>query len=343
MPAGTKFCTSCGHALAASAAQPAAASAPQSAIPTPPQPASTPAAVTSSTTQTAAGSGATVGAQPQSSGAWQAPMAGGNPLGGLNLGNQSVQGMPGAPDGVSDMVLGAQERVQRTFDLGRSGGPLGSRQSGLVLTNERLLYRAQAGGFLGRSESCREIDVDAIRGLAFETRRGLSGPELARFVTAAIITYVFLRIYSLIAMTTTLASGMQDLANDISRGRLDSDTVEDTFAGISHIPTWHLLVWVAVVAVTLLLAMRTERASINIFAQGVDESVLSVGAANERRTGFLTALAYPLVLAFEALGVRSASGDLAAGETEKVRAAHRELGSLIASTQAKNASNHEQA
>lgn len=289
MPAGTKFCTSCGHALTANAAQPAAASAPQSAVPTPPQPAPALSAGTWSPT-----SAATIARR----------------IDGIGV-------RPSAStEGLNGIRTAQGERVERSYVLHPRQRPLGSAQGTLLVTTERVIYRAEAVTKVSRDTMLQEIQLREVNGVRLRAQRGMSAKDFSKWLTWGLVWLVLFWV-----LTSKTGDSYSSYSSDSS--------------GNSGTALFLALVWLLGGALAFWLKWRGQSVDLVLTgAHGVDMPVQVSGGVSQLSVGSILSRFRPGQNLLQTLGIIDADSAAVGVDHDSIRALYDDLGATILDLQA---------
>lgn len=236
---------------------------------------------------------------------------------------QPVSGIgvvPTAQDAeMHSVVLAHGEVVKRVYELGRIERMWGWVQGTLIITDTRVLYRAEAQNRLNRSTLNREIHLKDVRGVGLATRRGMSAAGLGAWLLGGFLSFV----------AVLLVGGALSAASSVSYYGASS--------GVSGWLVILLLVWVAATITVFVIRRRASVVVLSVFSNDIQGSPISVTGVvgSGGGHGFLALLAGPLILLLERLGIIEAGAAAEAAEIESVRQVYGELGAVILDLQSR--------
>lgn len=210
--------------------------------------------------------------------------------------------------------LAPGEELKRTYDVTRMRRALGSIEGRLVVTDTRVLYRAKAKTLFGESTTAREVQIADVSGLAMVTRRGFTPLSLLTLVVGSLIGWV---VIGYVGSAATLLS--------------------NPFGRSSGAPGWVVALYVALIAVTVILAViraRSKVVALVVYARGIEASPIalagSVGTQGAGLMASLTALVGgPLISLARALGFYDATDASDSTEPATMESVYHDLGALI--------------
>lgn len=274
MPAGTKFCTSCGHALA-------------------PTTAPTSAAATTSTQLTA--------------GTWQptAPTEAARRIDGVGV-------RPSAGDaGMNGIRLARGERVERSYVMHPRQRPLGSAQGTLLVTNERVVYRAEALTKVSRDSMFQEIHLRDVNGVHLRAQKGMSAKDFSRWMTWGL---VWLLVFWYLA-----------------------DRSSDPYGYESSNGTAMLLVLVWLLGGAIAFWLKWGGQSLDLVvrgAHGTDMPIRVSGGVSQLSVGSILARFRPGQNLLQTLGIIDADSAAVGIDHDSIRTLYNDLGATILDLQA---------
>lgn len=228
--------------------------------------------------------------------------------------------VPAAADaGMHGIVLAHGEVVKRVYELGRIERMWGWVQGTLIVTDTRVLYRAEAQNRLNRSTLNREIHLKDVRGVGLATRRGMSAAGLGAWLLGGFLSFVAVLLFG---------------------GGLSAALSPSYYGASSGVSGWLvvlLLVWVAAVITVFVIRRRASVVVLSLFSNDIQGSPISVTGVvgSGGGHGFLAVFAGPLILLLERLGIIEAGAAAEAAEIESVRQVYGELGAVILDLQSR--------
>lgn len=235
-----------------------------------------------------------------------------------------VSGIGAAPTGSSGMggvELAHGELVKRVYELGRVQRTLGWVQGTLVVTDTRILYRAEAVNRVSRSTVNTEIQLRDVKGVGLLARRGMSAAGLGAWMLGSFVSF-FVVLF--------LGGGLSVLSS------LGSDYGEGANYG------WLLLfflIWAIVVITTFVLRRRAAFVVLSVFSSDIEGSPIAVTGSVGKGGGhgIFALLASPLILILQRLGVIDADAAADNADLDSIRAVYAELGAVILDLQTRGA------
>ena len=221
--------------------------------------------------------------------------------------------------GLAGIQLAHGEVVKRIYELGRIQRSWGWVQGTLIVTDTRVLYRAEAHNKLNHSTLNKEIHLKDVRGVGLATRRGMSAAGLGAWLLGSFLAFLVVIF----------------LANTIS-----VITSFNSYGGGSGVSGWlivFLLLWAAACFTVLTLRRRASVVVLSIFSSDIEGSPISVTGVvgSSGGHGLLAAFAGPLVLMLERMGIVEAGAAAESAEIESVREVYAELGAVILDLQSR--------
>jgi len=219
-------------------------------------------------------------------------------------------------DGMGGVQLAHGEVVKRVYELGRIQRSWGWVQGTLIVTDVRVLYRAQAQNSLNSSTLNKEIHLKDVKGVGLATRRGMSAAGLGAWLLGA-----FLSFWAVIFLAGTIAAAMSFAGSGGSGGWL----------------VFLLLIWGGVCATILVLRRRASVVVLSVFSSDIESSPISVTGVVGRSGGhgFMATLASPLILILESLGIIEAGAAAENADLESMQQVYAELGAVIMDLQSR--------
>lgn len=227
---------------------------------------------------------------------------------------------PASDSGMNGISLAHGEVVKRVYELGRVERVWGAVQGTLIITDIRVLYRAEAKNVLNSSSLNREIHLKDVRGIGLATRRGMSAAGLGVWLLGSFITF----------LVALFAGLLLAAASGYSYG----------YGGSSQSYTWlvlFLLIWLVFCITVLVLRRRASVVLLMIYASDVENSPISVSGAVGQSGGqnALALFAAPLILILQRLGVIEADAAADAADLNSVKAVYAEIGAVILDLQSR--------
>ena len=297
VPEENAFCTSCGASVTFRP--------PSQELPTPPTATMSPARAQPVAQPRALGSGR-IGSN------GSGPSSGPTPVTGIGVTPTDNVGMGG-------IGLAHGEVVKRVYELGRIQRVFGWVQGTLVVTDVRVLYRAEASNKLNRSTLNKEIHLNEVRGIGLATRRGMSAAGLGAWILGSLLT---LGVVLFVGAGVSAAS---------------TDAFGNPSGSSSGWTIVLLILWAALVITIFVLRRRASVVILTVFASDINSSPIEVtGVVGRNGTrGFLAFLASPLILLLERLGIIEAEAAAESADIDSIREVYAELGAVITDLQSR--------
>lgn len=235
-----------------------------------------------------------------------------------------VSGIGAAPadsSGMGSVELAHGELVKRVYELGRVQRTLGWVQGTLVVTDTRILYRAEAVNRVSRSTVNTEIQLRDVKGVGLLARRGMSAAGLGAWMLGSFVSFF---------VVLSLGGGLSALSS------LGSDYGEGANYGWLLL---FLLIWAIVVITIFVLRRRAAFVVLSVFSSDIDGSPIAVTGSVGKGGGhgILALLASPLILILQRLGVIDADAAADNADLDSIRAVYAELGAVILDLQTRGA------
>ncbi len=223
--------------------------------------------------------------------------------------------------GMNGIALAHGEVVKRVYELGRIQRMWGWVQGTLIVTDTRVLYRAEAHNKLNRSTLNKEIHLKDVRGVGLTTRRGMSAAGLGAWLLGGFLSFFVVLFFS---------------------GALSMASSFNSYGGDSGTSFWLfllILLWAAACITIFIIRRKASVVVLSIFSSDIEGSPISVTGVvgNSGGHGFLAMLAGPLILLLERLGIIEAGAAAESAEIESVRQVYGELGAVILDLQSRGA------
>ena len=223
--------------------------------------------------------------------------------------------------GMNGITLAHGEVVKRVYELGRIQRMWGWVQGTLIVTDTRVLYRAEAHNKLNRSTLNKEIHLKDVRGVGLTTRRGMSAAGLGAWLLGGFLSFFVVLFFS---------------------GALSMASSFNSYGGDSGTSFWLfllILLWAAACITIFIIRRKASVVVLSIFSSDIEGSPISVTGVvgNSGGHGFLAMLAGPLILLLERLGIIEAGAAAESAEIESVRQVYGELGAVILDLQSRGA------
>lgn len=227
----------------------------------------------------------------------------------------------GIDEGMNGIALAHGEVVKRVYELGRVQRIWGWVEGTLVVTDVRVLYRAEAKNRLNTSTLNKEIHLKDVRGVGLATRRGMSAAGLGAWLLGAFLSFLVVYFFGG-ALSVMNSFGAAD-GSDASWGWL----------------VFFILVWATLCIAVLLVRRRASLVALTILSSEVDSAPISVTGVVGKSGGhgFLAFFAGPLILLLERLGIIEADAAAESAEIESVRQVYAELGAVVLDLQSRGA------
>ena len=219
------------------------------------------------------------------------------------------------------VALAHGEVVKRVYVLGRVQRSLGWVQGTLVVTDVRVLYRAEAVNRVSRSTLNKEIHLKDVKGVGLATRKGMSAAGLGVWLFGSFISFwLVLFVGGGLSVFSSLGSGY-------STG-----------------PSWGwllflLLIWAVVVGGIYYLRRKASLVVLSVFSSDIEASPIAVtgSVGKSGGHGFLALFASPLILLLERFGIIGAEAAADNADLDSMRAVYAELGAVIMDLQSRGA------
>jgi hypothetical protein len=210
------------------------------------------------------------------------------------------------------------EVVKRVYRLGRAQRAWGWVEGVLVVTDTRVLYRAEASNPLNKSTLNREIHLKDIRGVGLSTRRGLGAAACAAWLVGTFVGLLAALFFG------GLLNAVTSLGSATSGG-----SVGWTFL--------LLLLWLVLAVAILIARARASVVALAIFSAEGDSSPISVtGVVGTRGgDGFFAAIGMPLIILMQRMGILEAGAAAESADIDSVRSVYAELGAVILDLQSR--------
>ena len=223
--------------------------------------------------------------------------------------------------GMNGIALAHGEVVKRIYELGRIQRMWGWVQGTLIVTDTRVLYRAEAHNKLNRSTLNKEIHLKDVRGVGLATRRGMSAAGLGAWLLGGFLSFFVVLFFS---------------------GALSMASTFNSYGGDSGTSFWLfllILLWAAACITIFIIRRKASVVVLSIFSSDSEASPISVTGVvgNSGGHGFLAMLAGPLILLLERLGIIEAGAAAESAEIDSVRQVYGELGAVILDLQSRGA------
>ena len=219
-------------------------------------------------------------------------------------------------DGMGGVQLAHGEVVKRIYELGRIERSWGWVQGTLVVTDVRVLYRAEAQNSLNSSTLNKEIHLKDVKGVGLATRRGMSAAGLGAWLLGS-----FLSFWAVLFLANTVSAMMSFAGSGGSGGWL----------------VFLLLIWGGICGTILVLRRRASVVVLSVFSSDIESSPISVTGVVGRSggDGFMATLASPLTLILEGLGVIEAGAAAENADLASMQQVYAELGAVIMDLQSR--------
>lgn len=214
------------------------------------------------------------------------------------------------------------EVVKRVYELGRIQRSLGWVQGTLVVTDVRVLYRAEAVNRISRSTLNKEIHLKDVKGVGLAARRGMTAAGLGAWIVGSFISFfVALFIGSTLSSFSSIRSGYY--SSGPSYGWL----------------FFLLLIWAVLVITIFVLRRRASFVVLSVLSSDIEGSPIAVtgSVGKSGGHGFLALLAWPMILILQKMGIIDADAAADNADLDSIRAVYAELGAVILDLQSRGA------
>lgn len=222
----------------------------------------------------------------------------------------------------SSLRLAHGEVIKKVFDIGGRSRGMGWLAGHVIVTDSRIIYRAEAKHRLGSSRTSREMHLSDVNGLALVTRRGLTPLSLLTLIIGTLI---------MLAIAPVIGNLLSYLA-------MMSGSYTSSAAG-----AWTFLLMLATLGVAgaaFWVRWKSTQVVFAIFARSMDSSPISLsGSFGDQKPGTLAIgvaiLGSPLLGLLRHLGMMDASEANDDASPETVQAMYDELGAMILDLQSR--------
>lgn len=205
--------------------------------------------------------------------------------------------IPGPPDAVNDLTLAHGEVVKRVYPIANFQKQMGGLRGRLIVTDARIVYRAEASNVLNNSSISQEIQINDVNGLTMVTSKGITATG-ASWLFLLTVFVAFPAFYGLVVGAGVLAL--------------------------------ILLAFCGVLAVVIYASSRHTQLVFAINSRDSGSTPIAISTRLKGSIGpLLGIIVLPMVKLLEVFGVTDAGATGSRADYEGARQMYAEIGALI--------------